>query len=52
VDGPGGAAALRRVSGGGKIPTFVIDGAVRTGFSPAGVSAMIRQAARRRTGGR
>ena len=48
MDTPAGGEALRRVSGGGKIPTFVVDGQVRSGFSPGAVTAMIRQAARAR----
>lgn len=48
MDTPAGGEALRRVSGGGKIPTFVVDNQVRSGFSPAAVTAMIRQAVRTR----
>jgi len=36
----------------GGIPTFVIDGQVRVGFSPQGLWSAISQAAQRRAAGR
>jgi glutaredoxin len=45
---PGAHDALRRISGGKSIPTFDVDGQVRSGFDPSWVNAAIRRAAERK----
>jgi glutathione S-transferase len=43
-----GKAELKRINPRGSVPTFVIDGRVKVGFSPGSLRGMIRAAAERR----
>lgn len=44
-----GKAELKRINPRGSIPTFVVDGQMKVGFSPGSLRGMIQAAAERRT---